>query len=39
MASSKGDDGQLYVYTPLGVPVPFKQMLADYPIETLKQKT
>ncbi|TFI55099.1 hypothetical protein BLD44_007125 [Mastigocladus laminosus UU774] len=39
MASSKGDDGQLYVYTPLGVPVPFKQMLADYPIETLKQKS
>jgi AcrR family transcriptional regulator len=38
MASTKGDDGQLIVYTTRGIPVPFKQMLAEYPIETLKQK-
>lgn len=38
IASTKGDDGQLIVYTIQGRPVPFKQMLAEYPIETLKQK-
>ena len=36
MASSKGDDGQLYVYTLEGIPVLFKQMLAEYPLEKLK---
>lgn len=38
MASSKGDDGQIIVYTTLGIPIPFEQMLAEYPIEALKQK-
>lgn len=36
MASSKGEDGQLYVYTLEGIPVLFKQMLAEYPLEKLK---
>ena len=38
LASVKGDDGQLYVYTRNGIPLPFKQMLAEYPLEKLKLK-
>lgn len=36
LASTKGDDGQIYVYTLKGVPLPFEQMLAEYPLERLK---
>lgn len=36
MASTKGDDGQMYVYTRDGVAVPFEQMLSEYPLEKLK---
>lgn len=36
LASIKGDDGQLYVYTTEGNPLPFKQMLAEYPLEKLQ---
>ncbi|MBD2777072.1 DUF6262 family protein [Iningainema tapete] len=36
MASTKGDDGQMYVYNLNGVPLPFEQMLAEYPLEKLK---
>ena len=36
MASTKGDDGQMYVYTRDGVAVPFEQMLNEYPWEKLK---
>lgn len=36
MASSKGEHGQLYVYTLEAIPVLFKQMLAEYPQEKLK---
>lgn len=32
MASMKGDDGKLYVFTKDGVPLPFEQMLAEYPV-------
>lgn len=38
LAATKGDDGQTYVYTPDGVPLPFKQILAEYPVEKLKLK-
>ncbi|HCF26050.1 MAG TPA: hypothetical protein DEV81_02235 [Cyanobacteria bacterium UBA11049] len=36
LAATKGDDGQMYVYTIDGAPLSFKQMLSDYPIEKLK---
>ena len=36
MASTKGDDGQMYVYTRDGVAIPFEQLLAEYPLEKLK---
>lgn len=36
LAATKGDDGQMYVYTLDGVPLPFKQMLAEYPVEKLQ---
>lgn len=36
LAATKSDDGQMYVYTPDGVPLPFEQMLAKYPLEKLK---
>lgn len=36
LGSTKGDDGQMYIYTPNGVSVPFEQMLAEYPLERLK---
>lgn len=36
LASTKGDDGQMYIYTPNGVSVPFEQILAEYPLERLK---
>lgn len=36
LASTKGDDNQMYVYDLNGVLLPFKQMLAEHPLETLK---
>lgn len=36
LAATKGDDGQMYVYTKDGAPLPFKQMLAEYPVEKLQ---
>ena len=36
LAATKGDDGQMYVYTINGAPLPFTQMLAEYPVEKLK---
>lgn len=36
LASVRGDDGQLYVYTVEGIPLPFKQMLVEYPLEKLQ---
>ena len=36
MASTKGDDSKMYVYTRDGVAIPFEQMLAEYPLEKLK---
>ncbi|GAC1484479.1 MAG: hypothetical protein NVS2B14_21950 [Chamaesiphon sp.] len=36
MASTKGDDGQMHVYTRDGVSIPFEQMLTEYPLEKLK---
>lgn len=36
MASTKGDDDKLYVFTPDGTQLPFEQMLAEYPLERLK---
>ncbi len=36
MASTKGEDGQMYVYTSDGVAIPFEQMLSEYPLEKLK---
>lgn len=35
LASTKGEDGQMYVYDIDGVRLPFKQMLAEYPLEKL----
>lgn len=39
LAATKGDDGQMYVYTIDGVQLIFTQMLAEYPIEKLKLKS
>lgn len=36
MASTKGDDGQMYVYTRDRVAIPFEQMLTEYPLEKLQ---
>jgi hypothetical protein len=36
LASTLGDDGQMYVYTLDGVSLPFQQMLTEYPLERLK---
>lgn len=36
LASTKGDDGQMYVFTSEGTRLPFEQMLAKYPLKTLK---
>ena len=36
LASTKGDDGRMIVYTMDGASLPFKQMLAEHPLETLK---
>lgn len=36
LASTLGDDGQMYVYTHDGVSLPFQQMLTEYPLERLK---
>jgi len=33
----RGDDGQMYVYNLNGVPLPFEQMLSEYPLEKLKK--
>lgn len=38
MASAKGDDGKLYVFTRDGSSFPFEQMLAEYPVDTLRRK-
>jgi integrase len=35
LASTLGDDGQIYVYTLDGVSLPFQQMLTEYPLERL----
>lgn len=36
LAATKGDDGQMYVYTKDGLPVLFTQILTEYPLEKLK---
>lgn len=36
LASTKGEDGQMYVYNINGVLLPFDQVLADHPLDTLK---
>lgn len=36
LASTKGEDGQMYVYNIDGVLLPFDQVLADHPLDTLK---
>lgn len=36
LASTKGEDGQMYVYNIDGVLLPFDQVLAKYPWDTLK---
>lgn len=36
LGSTKGDDGQLYIYTKEGVCLPFEQMVTEYPLESLK---
>lgn len=36
LASTKGDDDQLYVYTREGVSLPFEQMMTKYPLESLR---
>ncbi len=36
MASMKGDDDKLYVFTPDGVRLSFKKMLAEYPLDKLQ---
>ena len=36
LASTKGEDGQMYVYNIDGVLLPFAQVLADHPLDTLK---
>ncbi|MBD2681822.1 MULTISPECIES: DUF6262 family protein [Nostoc] len=36
IASTLGDDAQMYVYTPDGVSLPFEVMLTEYPLEKLK---
>lgn len=38
MASMKGDDGKIYVFSPDGVRLPFDMMLAEYPLEKLKTR-
>lgn len=39
LAATKADDGQMYVYTLDGVPLPFKQMLTEHPVEKLKLRS
>ena len=36
LASTKGEDGQLYIYTREGVSLPFEQMMTEYPLESLR---
>lgn len=36
LASTKGDDGRMYVFTIDGLRLSFEQMLAEYPLEKLK---
>lgn len=36
LASTKGNDGQMYVYNLDGVLLPFEQMRTDYPLDNLK---
>lgn len=36
LASTLGDDGQMYIYTHDGVSLPFQQILTEYPLERLK---
>lgn len=36
LASTKGEDGQMYVYNIDGVRLPFEQVLAEYPLEKLQ---
>lgn len=38
IASMKGDDGKLYVFTKDGIRLPFEQMLASYPIDVLRRR-
>lgn len=35
-ASTKGDDGRMYVFTVNGLRIPFEQMLEKHPLENLK---
>lgn len=36
LASTKGDDGRMYVFTVDGLRISFEQMLAEYPLEKLQ---
>jgi hypothetical protein len=36
LASTKGKDGQIYIYTRMGVAIPFEKMLTDYPLKVLR---
>lgn len=38
IASTKGDDDKLYVFTPDGTRLPFEQMLNLYPLDILRKK-
>lgn len=38
IASTKGDDDKLYVFTPDGTQLPFEQMLNLYPLDILRKK-
>lgn len=38
MASTKGDDDKLYVFTPDGTRLPFEEMLNLYPLDILRKK-
>lgn len=37
LASTKGDDGLMYIYTREGIAIPFEKMLAEHPLEVLRE--
>lgn len=39
LASTKGDDGQLYVFTLDGLRLPFEQVLAKHPLDVLRRNS